>query len=283
VKTLPSALAAHYAGTGHTLATALRITRTDNVVFAITDHDADSTIDAVLYKSAPGLDVTNIEHSAGTGVDNLELSVFGDDSVFTPIDVLGGVWRNAAFTIFRYNWASPADGIDTLLTGTVGEVTLRGNTIVAELRGLQQYLQQPVGNVSTKACRTRLGSALCGVNLATYTFAATITTATSRQVFTAAALAQAAGYFAEGLLTWTSGANAGLSQKVKTFAAGGVVTLALPMLGTVSVGDGFDITAGCTKRLAEDCIAKFANVLNYQGEPHRPTLDDMVKPVEPSV
>lgn len=283
MKTFPSALTAHYAAQERTEATALRITRADAVVFAITTHDVPVTIDSVYYESAPGLDVTSIEQTAGTGVDNLELSVFGDDSVFTAPEALGGAWRNAAFEIFRYNWSSPGDGKNTLVAGTVGEVTLRNGAIVSELRGLQQYLQQPVGNVSTKTCRTRLGSAACGVNLAGYTFSATLTGVTSRQVFTATALGQATNYFTEGLLTWTSGANSGLSQKVKAFAAGGVITLSLPMLSPVLAGDGFDIVAGCTKRIDEDCAAKFGNVLNFQGEPHRPTLDDLVKPVEPSV
>jgi hypothetical protein len=34
----------------------------------------------------------------------------------------------------------------------------------------------------------------------------------------------------EGVLTFTTGANAGLSQKVRSHAAGGVVTLVLPMV-----------------------------------------------------
>lgn len=190
--------------------------------------------------------------------------------------MLGGVWRNAAFLISRYNWSSPADGTEPLLAGTVGEVELRRNSVVAELRGLQQYLQQTVGNVSSKTCRARLGDSLCTVNLASFTATGTLTSVSSNQVFADSARAEAAGWFDEGVLTFTSGTCAGLKQKVKLFA-GGQFTLSLPMLQAVQVGDGYSVYAGCRKRL-EDCAGKFNNVLNFQGEPHLPGIDALTQP-----
>ena len=51
---------------------------------------------------------------AGAAVDNLELTALDDGSIFTRPDVFGGLWRNAAFVIYRYNHASIADGVETL-------------------------------------------------------------------------------------------------------------------------------------------------------------------------
>uniref|UniRef100_UPI00057B0568 phage BR0599 family protein n=1 Tax=Comamonas thiooxydans TaxID=363952 RepID=UPI00057B0568 len=68
-----------------------------------------------------------------------------------------------------------------------------------------------------------------------------------------------------------------LSQKVRSHAAGGALTLVLPMVMAVAVGDQFTIVAGCRKRLMEDCKGKFGNVLNFRGEPHRPTTDELTK------
>lgn len=286
MKTLPAGLATLAASPAHTWATALKITRPDATVYGFTSADRDATISSVLYKANPGLDATSIVLSAGLNVDNLELTTLDDGTVFTKADVLGRRWHNSAFTIFRYNWANVADGIDTLLSGVLGEVELRRNTVWAELRGLQQFLQQPVGQVSSKTCRNRLGvnnglDSRCSVALGPFTATGTVTAVTSNQVFTDSAQAQAAGYFDEGLLTWTSGPNSGLVVRVKTFAAG-VFTLALPALGTVAIGHTFSVVAGCRKRLAEDCITKFNNVLQFNGEPHRPKLNDLIKTVEPS-
>lgn len=280
MKTLPSALATHVALGTTTLAYLLKVTRAapDSQVFAFTSADQDVTISGVLYKAAPGLDVSSIALAAGAAVDNLELNTLDDGSVFTRADVLGGLWRNASFTLQRYNWASPIDGVETIMAGQLGEIRYLRASLVVELRGLQQFLQQPLGNVSSKTCRARLGDALCTKALGPLTFAATVTSVASNQQFTATALVQADDYFGEGILTWTSGPNINLVQKVKTFGVGGVVTLSLPMFQDVAIGHTFSIVAGCRKRMAEDCITKFSNVLNFQGEPHLPGVDAVTKP-----
>jgi uncharacterized phage protein (TIGR02218 family) len=276
MKTLPTALATHYAGGTTTLADLLKITRKDGAVYAFTSASEDVTIGAQLYTSAQGLDISSIEVSAGLAVDNLELTTLDDGTLFTKLEVLSGKWRNAAFEISRYNWANPAGGIEVRMVGTIGEVHLNRGSIVAELRGLQQALQQPIGSVSSKTCRARLGDAMCTKSLTAFTFTGTVTSAANQQVFTASAMAQAADYFAEGLLTWTSGPSNGLTVKVKGFASGGVFTLSLPMLSAISAGHTFSVIAGCQKRL-DDCRDKFSNVLNFQGEPHLPGIDQLTQ------
>jgi uncharacterized phage protein (TIGR02218 family) len=275
MKTLPALLDTHYSGGTTTLADLLKITRTDGEVFAFTSAAEDVTISGQLYTSAQGLNISSIEVSAGFAVDNLELTTLDDGTVFTKAEVLAGVWRNADFVISRYNWKNPTDGVEVRMAGTVGEVNMHRGYITAELRGLQQYLQQPIGSVSSKTCRARLGDALCTKNLTSFTHTGTVTSAASNQIFTASAMAQAADYFAEGILTWTGGVNSGLIVKVKGFASG-VFTLMLPMLQTITAGDSFSVVAGCQKRLT-DCTTKFNNVLNFQGEPHLPGIDEMTR------
>jgi uncharacterized phage protein (TIGR02218 family) len=290
VRVIPIDLAAHQALPATTIADALLVERLDGTVFGFTSADTDVTISSVLYHASPGLLVTQIDWSAGFNVDNLELTTLHDGTVFDQADILSGVWRNADFSLFRYNHADPTDGIDGLMTGTVGEVQLLQNTVVVELRGLQQYLQQPVGMVSTKTCRASFADfpqpasarALCGLTAASFTVTGEVTSVTSNQVFTDSALAQAADYFGEGILTWTTGPSTGQRAKVKLFS-GGQFTLVSPMIGTVAVGHEFSVIAGCRKRLEEDCITKFNNVLNFHGEPHRPLVDQITKPARPSV
>jgi uncharacterized phage protein (TIGR02218 family) len=55
-----------------------------------------------------------------------------------------------------------------------------------------------------------------------------------------------------------------------------VFTLSLPMLSAISAGHTFSVIAGCQKRL-EDCRDKFSNVLNFQGEPHLPGIDQLTQ------
>ena len=286
MKSLPAALAAHIATRETTLATALKITREDGEVFAFTTHDIDDLVNGVTYRANPGLDVSDIMTAANAAVGNLDLKTLHDGTIFTTGDVLGGRWRNAAYTIFRYNWADLSGGIDTLQSGTLGEFELRQNTVVSELRDLRQYLQQPVGDESSKNCRARLGDSRCKVNLAgspsVFTATGSLTIVTNNQVFRDANRTEAASWFDEGEIEFTSGNNAGIRSKVKSYSAAGVFTLALPLLGTVVAGDAYIAVAGCRKRLS-DCRDKFSNQLNFVGEPHRKGLNNLTQSVVPNV
>lgn len=345
MKTLPAAITTHLNTRTTTMATALKITRTDGTVFGFTNNSIDDVVSGVTYRSNPGLDVSNIETTANAAVGNLELTTLHDGTVFTTSDILGGVWKNAAFTIFRYNRYSIADGIDTLVAGTFGEVEILENVVKVELRDLRQYLQQAIGDVSSKNCRARLGDTRCTVRVQPSLWAATtsytartagdaatgsvvrpstdnarhfkcttagisggsepawnttvggtttdgtvtwttiqaltvtgtLTGVTSKQVFQDTGRGEAVNYFDEGELTWTGGANNGLAAKVKSYAANGTFTLALPMYGTVAIGDTYSVVAGCRKRLADDCATKFDNVLNFVGEPHRQGINSIIQ------
>lgn len=281
-RSVPANLASHYASADTTLAWGLKITRTDAAVYGFTSHQVDITVSGTLYKAGPGLDVQSLVSSAGYAVDNTELTILhDDDDTFTRADILAGRWDGAEFDLFLFNWAAPADGRDVVFAGNLGQVKPRRGAYVVELRGLQHYLNQPVGSVSTKTCRARLGDSLCGVNLASYTVTGTLTGVTSQQVFTDTARTEADDYFAEGVLTWTGGDNTGLSYRVRTYASD-TFTLAVPPVLPVQVGDTYSVHAGCRKRLTEDCVGKFLNGLNFQGEPHRPTLDSVTAVPDPN-
>lgn len=282
MKVLPSALATHIATRSTSLATALKIVREDATIYGFTTHDRDASISGVTYSANPGLDASDIIIAANAAVGNLELTTLHDGSIFTTADVMGGRWRNAAFSIFRYNWASISDGIDTLLVGTLGEIELRQNMLAIELRDLRQYLQQQVGDASSKTCRARLGDARCRKDLTAFTYTGTITGVTSRQVFTDTSRGEASDWFGEGELTFTSGANTGLSSKIKSFDAGGIFTLALPLPSSVSVGHTYTAIAGCRKRLVEDCGDKFLNIVNFVGEPHRQGVNNLTSAPTPA-
>jgi uncharacterized phage protein (TIGR02218 family) len=285
VKVIPDGLAAHYATRATTLATALFVQREDGEKFGFTSHDVDLTIDGVTYQSSPGLDASAIVIASGAAVGNLELTTLHDETTFTTADILGGRWRNAEFVIFRYNWAHPYMGFDILLAGNLGEIQISQSALTVELRDLRQFLQQPIGSASSKTCRYRLGSTdknrggqcLKDVSADPFTMTGTLTGVTSDSVFQDSARTEAADYFGEGTITWTSGNNTGLSARIRDYSVAGTFTLALPMISTVTVGDAYTAVAGCRKRLAEDCVTKFDNVLNFGGEPHRPGIDSLTK------
>lgn len=76
------------------------------------------------------------------------------------------------------------------------------------------------------------------------------------------------GWFALGGVIWITGANAGTLREIATWTqSDGRVTLVFAMERVVEAGDELEIFPGCDKRLAT-CRDKFANVLNFVGEPY---------------
>ena len=290
MKIIPIALQEHYNSGSTSLAYGLFIKRIDGQTFGFTSNDQDFQMDCsawgatgvVNFSASQGFDASVIQSSAGFAVDNMELSTLDDGSFFDRDELIAGAWADAEFRVFRYRWdvlnPSITTDVETLVRGWFGEITINQNTIVIELRGITQKLQQPVGIVSTKTCRARLGDDFCGVNLAPLTYTYTVTGVTDKRTFTASgASGQPDDLFGEGTVQWLTGDNViGKPLKVKSFSNGTFV-LVLPVVLDIQVGDTFRAIVGCRKRLMEDCKAKFNNVLNFQGEPHRPTVDDLVK------
>lgn len=104
--------------------------------------------------------------------------------------------------------------------------------------------------------------------LPAFTVSGTLTAAAGRLSVTDSARDEPDAWFQYGLLRWTGGPNAGLAHEVKSFA-GGVIELTLPTAADPAVGDAYELTVGCDKRLAT-CRDKFANVVNFRGFPHMP-------------
>lgn len=278
---LSGGYALHVAGGRTALATALKITREDATVYGFTSHDITDTVDGVEYDASPGLIVSDIVIAANAAVGNLELTTLHDGTIFDMTDVFNGKWRNAAFVVFRYRHEEAVKTIDEyLLAGTVGEIGVRDNVVVAELRDLRQYLQQPVGSNSSKTCRYRLGSTsranggLCMKDLTAFTYTGTITHVTSNEVFRDSARGEAVNWFDEGEIRFDSGPNAGVWKKIKAHAADGTFTLALPYYGAVAIGHAYTVVKGCRKR-REDCV-ELDNILNFGGEPDRKGLNDLM-------
>lgn len=318
MKIIPAALQAHYDSGSLCVASALLIRRQDGKVFAFTSHDLPLVMDVSpwgvdeaeqVFDCKQGLIASEVVSSSGFNVDNLEITTLDDGSLFVREEVLAGMWQNAEFWLFSYRWdvllPTIANDVEVLMRGWLGEITLGTSTLTVELRGLKQKLQQSVGIVSQKTCRSRLGAVglgQCNRDLADHTHAVVVSAVTDKRSFVIAQLPVQPppdpdalpgdplpepvqpppfpdDYLGEGLLTWLTGANAGLTQKVRTHTAAGTVTLVLPMVLPVAVGDTLTAVAGCRKRLTEDCQAKFGNAINFQGEPHRPSPDTLTKPV----
>jgi len=280
MKTVSGAMLGYLQAETQTLNTCVLITRTDATVFGFTDADENLVIGGVTYAASTGAFGSSSPTTAALNVDTLEIVGALNATAITEADLMSGKWDGASIRVFMVNRNDLSAGTYEMRAGWLGQVTLQPPIgFTAEMRGLAQLLQQPVGRSVMPLCDRDLGDAGCTVNLAPFTFAGVAVTAvTSTQQFSASALTQAAGYFANGKLTWQTGANAGRAMDIVGFGAGGAIVLQLPMLSVVNVGDTFTIIAGCPKTFQAGCVTKFANGANFGGFPYVPGTDKAMRP-----
>ena len=275
MKVIPIGLASEYASRTSTLAYFLKLTRADGLTFGWTSVDIALVYAGVRYE--PGLTATTIALASGLAVNNFDLTILPDEEggTITRADLLTGLWDNGRFEFFEANYSDLSDGINTLLVGVTGQVSLGQGEFQTEMRGITQFLQHPIGIVTSKTCRALLGDSDCTVDLSGssgFTVGGTLTAVTSRQVVVDSSRTEADDWFAEGTFIPTSGANLGQNPRRIRVYAFGTFTFDLPFQYPFVVGDTYTAIVGCRKRL-EDCRDKFDNVLNFQGEPHGRGID----------
>ncbi|MGV1013710.1 MAG: DUF2163 domain-containing protein [Methyloceanibacter sp.] len=282
MKALSSGLQDHLASGATTLCWCWRITRNDGIAFGFTDHDRDLSFDGTNFEAATGFTGTEIAGAVGLNVDSLDVEGALKSERLNEAELAAGLYDNALIEIYRVNWAAPAERV-LMRYGNLGEVARSRHHFRAEVRGLAHELQQPKGRIVQYACDADLGDARCKVNLDQPAFrsdAGVVAAlgASPRQFGAGGLGGYANNWFTRGLITWLTGANAGLKAEVRVHSAsGGTVMIELWQRPAepVAPGDSFRIVAGCDKQFAT-CREKFANTANFRGFPHVPGNDFML-------
>ena len=270
MKSLPTGLQAHLDSGTTTLAWCWKITRSDGAVFGFTDHDLPLTFAGAVFEPESGFVPSEIRAGQDFSVDAQDVEGALSSDRITETDILDGRWDNAEVDVWRVNWASTDQRV-LMRRGNLGDIRRGRTSFVAEVRSLAHWLNQTVGRTYQFSCDADLGDARCGVNLASPLWSATGTVATlsGSRGFSAAALGSFAnGSFALGVISWTTGANAGRKAEIASFASGAITLFEAPVR-PIAVGDAFLATAGCDKQFAT-CSAKFGNGVNFRGFPHMP-------------
>jgi len=262
-------LQAHLETGTTTLCHCWRVTRRDGIAFGFTDHDRALEFDQTVFEPETGASGAAVASTADLSVDNSAIDGALRSDRLSAEDLLAGRYDGASVEIWRVNWASPDQRL-LLKQGIIGDVKREGDGFTAEIRGLSHALDQSSGRVYQRHCDAIVGDARCGVELdqAVYKGVGAVADLIDEQRFIASGLAAFEdGWFAHGVLTWTSGANAGARVHVKSHgvAAGGAsIALWIPAGATISVDDAFTITAGCDRRY-QTCTDKYSNLINFRG------------------
>lgn len=282
-KTASVNLLAHLQGETLTISTLWRVVCVDGSLYFFTDHDEDIIFSGDTYKASTGYTRTSISSSVALDVDQLQIEGLIDDVNIDEDDLRAGKFDFAFVEISIINYAVPADGIMILRQGYFGEVSLKDQMYIVELRGLSQLFSREVLYTFNADCSADLGDSRCTIDLSHSDFNSTknvVTAVTDSQTFTVADLDNpvAPGTAWDfGYIEWSDGKNAGRKMEVKSWNnSTKVLTLFLPMPLTVEINDEFDIYVGCDK-LVPTCKDVYDNLNNFRGFPFIPTVREILK------
>ncbi|MFY0596076.1 MAG: DUF2163 domain-containing protein [Cognatishimia sp.] len=254
-----------------TLARCWQVKRRDGVTFGFTDHDCDLAFEGQIFGSGSGLTALALEQGTGLNVDNSEaLGVLSDVSI-SEEEISAGRFDHAEVTCWLVNWADVSQRC-ILFAGHIGEITRSGGAFRAELRGLSEPLNQPMGRVYQKPCSAVLGDKQCGVDIHDPIFSAVfeVVEQHSPEVIEVALNDNfVAGWFQHGVVVDEARGFTGIVKSDEVADGRRELTLWTPLPASLNAGDQIRVVAGCDKRFAT-CQFKFSNTLNFRGFPDVP-------------
>jgi len=285
-----------------TIAWLWKVVRTDGVILGFTSFDQDIVYDdgtgtgLITYLAHSGYSSSAVDSKSNLSVDNVEVKGFIESDSITEQDLRDGKYDNALATMMIVNWADLTMGDVIIRTGTFGIVKMKNGLWTAEHRGLTYRFGTILGQLYGPVCRAVFGSGLngidltsqwlCGIDVTLYQQNGSVSSVTDVfDIIPNAGLLQKgsvtptvpapAGWFDDGLITFTSGLLNGVSFEIKSWD-GTTATLYLPMGPYLpSPSDTFIIEPGCNHTVT-DCANKYDNIINFHGEPTLPSTDGIL-------
>ena len=205
---------------------------------------------------------------------NSESIVFGQP--FLAMAHNGGL-DGARVSLDRTFMARPGDtsaGVIPLFEGTIQEIEVTRNTasLTVSTDIILLNIQMP-RNLYQPGCQHTLFDAGCGLNTSTFAVTGAVTTGSTASLINTG-LSQATGYFDQGVIDFTSGANTGVSQSILSYVAGTIYTIP-PLRVVPAIGDTFTVYPGCDKQQST-CTTKFSNLANFKGFPFIPVPETAI-------
>jgi uncharacterized phage protein (TIGR02218 family) len=242
------------------------ITRTDGAIIRIAESDDPITIVGDTYNVIAGLQISGVKHTSNGEAPSCQIDgVQGSGFTFDSTDIDLGLFDGAKVEIYivdRLNQTSKG----LLFTGFISDTKSEPiqHLFSFSVVGFSASAKIVMTQKRSPMCRTDLFSPLCGVNKASYAVSATVATITGLFTFTVSGLAQADGYFNQGVMVTGDNVALEIANWVQSTQT---ITTYLPSQHLLAVSLGLTLYPGCDKTLLTGC-KKFSNQLNFQGEPH---------------
>lgn len=235
-------------------------------------------------KCVLGLEVDTLEVNIGASTSHLlNGAPFVASALSGALDGATFLLERAFFTDLSWvNIGTPsAVGAVIQFTGRVSDVDGTRSSLKVMVKSDLELLNVKMPrNVYEPSCSRVLYDSGCGVNRAAHTYTGKqVLTAGSRSHFYTNLYGIGEGSLSGsaidlGVITFTSGANAGLSRTVKSWlesdgSGSAAIRVAFPFPSVPQPGDSFNVSKGCPKNM-DTCSRRFGNLVRFRGFPFVP-------------
>lgn len=256
-------------------------TLTNGIVLRYTSADFDIIHDGNVYsyKNA-GIARSEISWQTGLSVDDVTIEMNPGINDKVGSITLVEAFRNGTFdgaeiqldmAFYSEGWEKEPLILGKLFVGNVDVEEVSGSYVKLNIKSLTELLNTSFpSDVYQTACHYSLYGAGCKVARENFSENLLVQKgSTKKQIICSPTKAD--GYYQNGIVLFTNGANVNIKKSVKLYA-GGVITLSTPLQYPPQVGNTFTIFAGCDKTMAT-CKNKFSNLDNFSGTPFIPSAD----------
>ena len=264
-----------------------QITLQSGTVYYWTEGDTNLTFNSQVYTAAvdqggqPLLERGEIRTERGLKSSTTDITLYCGQSarllgVPAQLAAHNGLFDNAEVLVTRVfmpTWGDTSTlGGCVMFDGTVASVGIGSTEVVLHVASwLQNLTVQMPRALFLPQCSNTFGDASCGLALSTLTLTGTVASGSTATSINGAPGSKPSQYWQNGVMTFTSGANAGTSASIASYTAGGPLGLVVPLPAVPSVGDAFSIYPGCSKTLAA-CQA-YGNSNKFRGCPFVPPAE----------
>jgi uncharacterized phage protein (TIGR02218 family) len=256
-----------------TVATFWRVIRRDGVTLGFTAHDRDLWFDGVNHRAAPGMVPSAIRRSAGFDADSAEVQgALSHDSI-SAFDLATGRFDRARVLIGLVDWESLETHV--VYRGAIGAVAEEAGTFAADLVSRKAELRRDPVPRTSPGCRAAFCGPGCTLSAARFSQAGQLSSFDLASNAATIAVQGALANFTGGQLRWLGGPFAGLTTGIAG-VLGSALLLEVPLDLAPPPGTPVLLREGCDRTL-DTCASRFANAINFQGEPFLPGNDQITR------
>lgn len=145
-----------------TVSYCIQIRRKDGRVYRMTDHNVDITVDNGTYDASIPFELGPIDTGSTMTVDNTDLALFCDGTIFDLVDFKKRLFDGAEVEIRIVDWTSLANGSLFVRRGWISQCDYnQNNRVEISIVGMLKLLDYPVARVYSPLCNADFGDSRC--------------------------------------------------------------------------------------------------------------------------